>query len=255
MGNPAAVGPVRVSQLDYGDEAAVSRFYQDVLLPNFRDGEVEAEDELAEGYRDGEDRALVATAPDGSMVGGCVFEWYPASRVLLLSYLAVQASYRDQGTGRQLLEAGLGTWNDELRPVLVVTEVEDPRHYHDTEFGDAARRFRFYGGAGARALSVPYFQPALGPGASRVPHLMLMVLGGTGAPPATPPPPSPSAPPPPPPAAQRVDGRVIERFLAEYLEQAEGQAHPEDAQARALFAACRQPGGIPLLPVGTLPPD
>jgi predicted N-acetyltransferase YhbS len=236
MEDSAARGPVRISQLDYGDEAAVSRFYQSVLLPNFRDGEVEAEEELAEGFGDGEDRALVAVAPDGSMVGGCVFEWYPLSQVLLLSYLAVQADYRDQGTGRQLLEAGLAAWTDELRPALVVTEVEDPRHYHDTDFGDAARRFRFYGGAGARALSAPYFQPALGPGASRVPHLMLMVLGGSAA------------------VGRAVDGQVIERFLAEYLEQSEGQAHPGDAQAQALFAACRQPGGIPLLPVGTLPP-
>lgn len=239
MGDPAAGRQVVISQLDYRDERSVSEFYQYVLLPNFPASELVTRESFDEGLHKGLSGALVARLGDGAVVGGTVCDWFSPSRVLLLSYLAVQAGHRDLGIGRQLLETSLSTWAAEFRPLLVVAEVEDPRHYHGTAFGDPARRVRFYERIGARALPLPYFQPALEPGGERAEHLMLMVLGGSQAPPG----------------ARQVDGELVGRFLTDYLEQAEGQADPADAQARALLAACHQPGGLALLSPGTLPPE
>jgi GNAT superfamily N-acetyltransferase len=238
MTQRAVGGPVVVEPLDWRDEAGVASFYQSVLMPNFPPDELESEQALATELREGRARALVARTQDGSLLGGSVWQWFPGSQVLLLSYIAVTGERRSQGVGTRLLDAGLSTWAAEFSPVLIVAEVEDPRHYRDTRFGDPVRRVRLYQRIGARALPLPYFQPALTPGQDRVRHLMLMVLGGSAAPAD----------------AGQVDGQVIERFLAENLEAAEGRARPGDAEAQQLFAACRQPGGLPLLPVSVLPP-
>lgn len=61
---------------------------------------------------------------------------------------------------------------------------------------------------------------------------MLMVFGGADVSPGT----------------QQVDGRVVEDFLTEYLEMCEGQVAPDDTEAERMLAACRRPGGLPLLP-------
>ena len=63
---------------------------------------------------------------------------------------------------------------------------------------------------------------------------MLMVFGGADAPSG----------------AERVGGRRIEDFLTEYLDLCEGPVRPDDAEAQRLLAACRRPGGLPLLRVG-----
>jgi len=239
MTDSATAGPVAVETLDSRDERGVSRFYRRILAPHFRPGELGSEEDIVAGLRDGSATALVARTEDGELVGGSVCEWFPRSRVLLLSYIAVLPGHRSQGVGTRILEAGLRSWTAGFSPALIVAEVEDPRHYDDdTAFGDPVRRVRLYERIGARVLPLPYFQPALAPGQERVRHLMLMVLGGSAAPAG----------------AREVDGRVVERFLAEYLEAAEGVARPADPEARQLLAACRQPGGLPLLPVSMLPP-
>jgi GNAT superfamily N-acetyltransferase len=230
-------GPVVVEPLDGRDDRRVSRFYQSVLAPNFPPGELETEQAIASELRDGRARALTARAQEGSLLGGSVCQWFPLSQVLLLAYIAVAPGHRSQGVGTRLLEAGLSAWTAEFSPVLILAEVEDPRHHHDTTFGDPVRRVRLYERIGARALPLPYFQPALAPGQDRVRHLMLLVLGGSDAAADT----------------RQVDGRVVERFLAENLEAAEGPARPGDGEAQRLFAACRQPGGLPLLPASVWP--
>jgi GNAT superfamily N-acetyltransferase len=235
--DPVAAVPIVIQELDDRDERTVSDFCQQVVLPNFRPEELTPEKEIVRNLLEGRARALVARTGEGTVAGGAYCDWFTGSSVLLLSYLAVLPEYRDLGVGARLLAGVRGDWSADLRPLLIVAEVEDPRYYHDTAFGDPARRARFYDRAGARALPLPYLQPALSPGSSRVSHLMLMVLGGSAAPPGE----------------GRVDGRLVERFLAEYFAVAEGQLSQDDAEAQALLAACRRPEGLPLLPFAALP--
>ena len=74
-------------------------------------------------------------------------------------------------------------------------------------------------------------QPSLSEGQARVPHLLLMVFGGSQAPIGT----------------KLVDGELVERFLVEYFDLAEGQIRADDTDVQRLLAACRRPGGLPML--------
>jgi hypothetical protein len=229
---------ITIAELDGGDPLAVADFYQQVLLPHFSADELENSADFAAGVKSGGTTALVARTADGTIAGGAVGEFFPLSRVMLLSYLAVPAAGRGMGTGGLLLKAATDAWVAEFSPPLLVMEVEDPRHYGtDPAFGDPVARVRFYERLGARTLPVPYFQPALSPGGKRVPHLLLMVFGGIDAPPGT----------------EQVDGSLVGLFLSEYLEGCEGPVRPDDAQAQRSLAACRRPGGLPLLRVSELP--
>jgi GNAT superfamily N-acetyltransferase len=235
----SAAGPgITVGKLDPQDLREVLSFYQHVLLPNFRAAELEAPDEFAAGLKSGRGRALVARTAQGTIAGGAVGDFFPRSRVLLLSYLAVAAEGRGAGTGGLLFQAVTDLWTADLDPALCLIEVEDPRHARsDPALGDPQARVRFYERLGARALPIPYFQPALGPGGQRVPHMMLMVFGGTGAPAG----------------AERVDGGIVADFLADYLEACEGGVRDDDTEAQRLLAACRRPGGLLLVRAGELP--
>jgi GNAT superfamily N-acetyltransferase len=232
VGGSAHRPVVTVEELDAGNAHEVADFYRLVLAPHFRADELETSESIASGLKSGGTTALVARTAQGAIVGGAVGDMFPRSRVLLLSYIAVLAEARGTGTGGLLMNAVTGVWGRRLSPVLLVMEVEDPRYYQkDAALGDPEARVRFYERQGARALPVPYFQPALGPAGHRVPHLMLMVFGGTDAPPGM----------------QRVDGRVVEAFLTEYLEACEGPVDPDDTDAQRMLSACRRPDGLPLL--------
>jgi len=215
-----------------GDERLVLDLYGSVLLPNFRPDEMITEDDLVSSLRSGNCRITIAQDAGGAVIGGIVGDWFPGSRVQLLSYIAVRPGVRGQGVGTSLLTTGISGWVADLAPLLVIGEVEDPRHYHGTEFGDAIARMRLYERFGARTLPVPYSQPALRPGSARVPHLLLMVFAAD-------------------PRARlatgRVDGRVVSRFLTEYFASAEGPARPDDTELEAMLRACSEPGGLPLL--------
>jgi GNAT superfamily N-acetyltransferase len=234
---------ITIEELDADDAQQVADFYRRVLAPHFPADELETSENIAAGLKSGGTRALAARTAEGTIVGGAVGDLFPSSRVMLLSYLAVAAEGRGTGTGGLLMKALTDLWGRQFSPPLLIMEVEDPRHYHsdpdhsDPAFGDPVARVRFYERLGARALPVPYFQPALGPDGHRVPHLMLMVFGGTDAPPGT----------------AQVDGNLVELFLTEYLETCEGPVRPDDVEAQRLLAACRRPGGLPLLRVSELP--
>ena len=237
----SAAGPATfISAIDGNDADEIAEFYARVLAPNFPPDELESLENIAASIQLGGSRILVARTPDGTIVGGAVGDWFAKSRVMLLSYLAVAAEGRGSGIGGLLMKAVMEEWG-KLSPALLIMEVEDPRYHHsDVNFGDPVARVRFYERLGARTLPVPYFQPALGlpgTGARRVPHLMLMVFGGTETPPG----------------AQRVDGRIVEVFLTEYLEGCEGPVGPDDADAQRMLTACRAPGGLPLMSVSDLP--
>jgi predicted N-acetyltransferase YhbS len=229
---------VTIEKLDYSDALAVTEFYEIVMRPNFSADELETQDSITEGMREGRTYALIARTAPGAIVGGVVGDWFADSQVMLFSYIAVPEKLRGSGIGRQLLAASHRTWTEEMAPLLIIGEVEDPRYYQDSGFGDPVKRVALYESTGSRSLPVPYFQPALRPGASRVPHLLLMVFGGSVHQPES----------------GRVDGAVVERFLKEYFELSEGPPREDDPGYHALIAACRQPGGLPLLLVKDLPP-
>jgi GNAT superfamily N-acetyltransferase len=234
----SATESVAVRPLDPADSEQVTSFYRTVLVPHFIADELDTEENFAAGLRLGGSRALVATADGGTIVGGAVTDWFARSHVLLLSYIAVLPAHRSTGAGAALMAAVSGSGSAGLRPLLLVAEVEDPRHFaSDPAHGDPRARWRFYQRLGGRTLPLPYMQPALGPGRRRVPHLLLMVLGGSTAPPG----------------AEHIDGETVELFLREYFEGCEGPVQPGDSQLQDLLAACHQPGGLPLLPPGELP--
>jgi len=223
---------VSVGGLDADDDAAVADFYQHILLPHFRADELVRCESFAAGLKSGDSRALVARTANGVIAGGAVGDRFPRSKVVLLSYIAVPLEGRGLGVGSALMKAATAMWETAWRPPLMVMEVEDPRHFAaDEALGDPYARVRFYERLGARILPVPYFQPALGGGRGRVRYLMLMVFGGTEVPPGT----------------RQVDGRLAESFLIEYLEDCEGQVRSDDEETQRLLAACRRPGGLPLL--------
>jgi hypothetical protein len=236
--NPAGQPVITIEELDAEDPHEAVRFYQRILLPSFRAAELVSWDDFIAGLKSGRTRALAARTAQRVLAGGAVGDFFPRSGVLLLSYLAVPAEGRGAGTGGMLFKAVSNVWGRELSPSLFIMEVEDPRHAHsDPALGDPQARVRFYERLGARALPVPYFQPALGPTGQRVPHMMLMVFGGTDAPAGN----------------LHVDGRIVEAFLTDYLEECEGSLRAEDTGAQALLTACRRPGGLPLIRVSEFP--
>lgn len=207
-----------------------------ILSPNFEPAQLVSEAEFIEGQASADGRAAFALDSDGTLVGGLTGEWYPSCRILLLGYLAVAREFRGAGVGAALLRFGIERWSRELSPLLVLGEVEDPRRHEANEFGDPQQRFRFYRRFDAKALQLPYFQPALGPAGSRVPGFLLMVFRAS--------PEAHTAP-------VAIDGKLLERFLREYLVECEGSIRQADPEAQRLLDACR--GGVPLLPVGRLP--
>jgi predicted N-acetyltransferase YhbS len=238
MESSATSPAINIDELDPTKDDEVAEFYRLILAPHFPADELESIDGFAAGLKSGGTLALVARASGGVVAGGAVGDIFARSNVLLLSYLAVPAAGRGSGTGGLLMRAVTEVWGSRLNPSLIVMEVEDPRYHHsDDNFGDPAARVRFYERLGARTLPVPYFQPALGPGGRRVPHLMLMVFGDTRLRRTD----------------EGVDGRVVELFLTEYLEGCEGPARPDDADARRMLAACHRPDGLPLLRASELP--
>lgn len=219
------------------DEETIRNFHETLLIPNFVPDEVIPVGGLVEDVRAGKARVLAATY-DGALVAGAVGEWFERSRVQLLSYLVVHPDARGQGAGSRVLRTALRQWTEALRPLLIVGEVEDPRHFGDVGLGDPVARVRLYERLGVRSLPIPYAQPALAPGSSRVPHLILMVFAAdeqalcrTGT----------------------IDGGIPERFLAEYFEATEGPEAIGDAEVQAMLAACNRPGGLPLLRAHELP--
>lgn len=220
-----------IEELDYANTNAVSEFYRVILVPHFDPDELETEASVRLGLSEGRTKALTARSADGTLVGGLVVDWFAWSEVLLLSYIAVPDRYRGHGIGRRLLAATNTAWATELRPLLIVGEIEDPRYYHDKGYGDPQRRVEMYERTGARSLPIPYVQPSLSEGKARVAHLLLMVFGGSEASGGT----------------GHVDGRIIEEFLTEYYDLAEGEIRNDDADMQRLLTACRKPGGLPML--------
>jgi N-acetylglutamate synthase and related acetyltransferases len=174
----------------------------------------------------------VALDDAGRVVGGAVCQWTPRLRVMLLAWLAVRPGARGGGVGGRLLDAALASWRTEYAPCLVLAEVEDPEHHRGSDLtGDPARRHRFYLDRGARILDLPYFQPSLGRGLPRVPHLHLMVLHVDPALRGR--------------APDTVDAATVRRYLQWHQRSCEGRVGTDEQSTRLWHAIDAHLDGVP----------
>lgn len=214
------------------DPADLAALYQRLLIPAFPPAELVDLADIVDGVAAGSTDVLAGW--DGAIPRAvAVGDRYPASGVVLLSYLATDPGVRSRGLGRALLDAALARWTERFRPPLVLAEVEDPGHHPVTAYGDPHARLRFYARASAVALDLPYVQPALRPGAERVRHLLLLALSVA-------------------PGARRgpaaVDAAPVLGYLREVFALSEGHV-PGDDEARRLLAAAERADGVPIRPL------
>jgi GNAT superfamily N-acetyltransferase len=226
--------------LDHHDEFDLDfhRAYAEVLEPAFPADELESEESLrsalAENDRDPQTLALVVIEPDGvsrgDPVGIVVGEWYRASGVLLIVYVAVRADRRGTGLGKSLMRVALERWLHITGCGLALGEVEDPRHFNEQE---AIQRLRFHGRVGGSLLSIPYFQPRLRPDSHRVHHMLLVVFAAADA-------------------AKReggVDGAVLRAFLEQYVAVTEGEEAIRSDPGIAWLLRFYEADVVPLVPM------
>lgn len=224
--NVAGEIPLRIIDVVDLPASALEEFYDDILTPSFPDEELLTSDDLADALADpGKGMfASVALTDRNEVVGGAVGQWFPECRVLLTVYLATHPGRRGGGIGRRILRTVTEDWRRRFDPLLVLGEVEDPRHHHDRGFGDPGRRLAFYASEGARVIDVPYFQPRLRPEEVRVPDLLLMTFAvheqfGLGS---------------------TVDSAPVRCFLEKNLLSSEGRIS-DDAETEALWEALSDP--------------
>ncbi|GAB2960550.1 hypothetical protein GCM10027280_56750 [Micromonospora polyrhachis] len=213
----------------------LSRIYTEVLEPAFPPDELVSLEGLRRGVASGTTQVSAVLADDGQILGAAVGDWSRATRVMLLSYLAVTPAGRGTGIGTRLLTTLVERWRERYQPCLILAEVEHPGHHAGNHaHGDPVARLRFYGRHGARVLALPYFQPALAPGLARVPGMLLLALwadpefAGTGG-------------------GDTVDPSRLRAFLTEYLQESEGRV-ATDSQTVALWRALDLPEGVPSWP-------
>jgi predicted N-acetyltransferase YhbS len=192
-----------------------------VFRPSFRPEEYVSPAVIKPGTRD----ALIACADDGLVVGGALGHRYPASGVLLLTYLAVRPAFRGRGVGGALMTALRDTWLEAGTP-LALLEIDDPR-YHPPHpgYGDPVARLRFYGAHGVRLLALPYFQPRLSPDLPRGYQMFLGVIPPAGVP-----------------LPDTVPSAPVRAFLREYFADCEGSVTGQDAEFTRLIDACGDAG-------------
>ncbi|MEU6857648.1 GNAT family N-acetyltransferase [Glycomyces sp. NPDC046736] len=205
--------------------------YDELFAPSFPAGELEPASSIAASLDAGEGSLFVAVDEAGEAAGAAFGRWSAASRIQLLTYLAVHARTRGAGLGGRLLGEAVAAWAERYAPCAVVAEIESPDAVAQVAaHGDPRRRLAFYRSAGAKVLDLPYFQPGIGGPEGRIRGMLLLVLHADT--PFTP-------------APDRFAGEALRAFLTEYLEASEGDT-PTDAEAAALLEATDRPGGVPL---------
>ena len=218
------------------DDVTWTRLCDEVLKPSFPPAELVSDDELFAYTDEGNALAGMAAVEDGEPVGVVLGDFFLACRVALLSYLACRPDRRGRGIGGRLLATAVPRWWREARPATLVLEVEDPRHHTSMEHGDPVARLRFYAAAGARLVDLPFTQPSLRPGSPRVPHLLLLEIGGSD---------------------ESISASTLAAFVAEYYEGCEGPDVVSDPEYQALVGRARSApdGRIALLPPRAWPPS
>jgi GNAT superfamily N-acetyltransferase len=215
------------------DSATFRRFYQEVLEPSFPAAELVQLDDLSSELAGDESGLHCSIVLDGAEpIAGIISEEYSRG-VLLLSYLAVRADWRNRGLGSRLIAEVVPRWQDTLRSPLIVAEVEHPKFHGPNAFGDPVARLRMYERMGARLLPIPYFQPALRPDLPRVRGMVLICLGSV-------------------PTAVAPD--IVAGFLDEYMGACEGeQAVRTDPEYLALRESVTAfPKAVPLWPLSRI---
>ena len=222
------------------DRAVLTRFYTEVMEPSFAPAELmplAALEHALAGEADQTTKAVLAVDASGRAVAGLIGEWYPASKVLLVAYLATHPDLRGRGIGTRLLQEAAPRWYEQFKPHISIGEVEDPRFFATTATEDPAARLRLYERLGASLLDMSYFQPQIIPGAGRVYGMLLLAFQvdpvivtpvGDGS---------------------VIDGQVVAAFLDEYFVACEGPEVMDDPEYRRLRAQADRPGGLPLLAV------
>lgn len=197
------------------NQPMLERFYHTVLQPSIHAAELLTLEEICDAYLGPDAAPGALLVEDGEPIAGILGELYPASRVLLIGYLAVHHSRRSRGNGAALLAETLPKWQASLRPSLTIAEVDDPRfHAPDDKKGDPVARLRFYSRAGARLLAIPYFQPSLRPAFPRVRDMLLISYDIVD---------------------DAIPRHVLAAFLREYFEFCEGKAALTDPEVRTLM--------------------
>ncbi|MFY1673799.1 GNAT family N-acetyltransferase [Plantactinospora sp. WMMB334] len=210
------------------DPDLLRRAYEEILEPSFPPDELETLESLAGRMAAGDPSTFGAVAlADGAPVGVMIADCFPASRVLLLSYLAVHPGQRGGRIGSTLLNDVLPTWRERADAVVSVAEVEDPRFHPAGPHGDPVKRLRFYARAGFRLLPSPFVQPRVRPGADRVGGMLLLAAAG----------------------AETLPRQTLRGFVSEYYTDSEEADESVDTAYAGLLARVdREPDPLVLLP-------
>ena len=125
-----------------------------------------------------------AGGPIDRVLGGVAFEYYPASRCGLLTYIAIDPAERGRGLARPLASRALAGLQQAAQAhgatlAAAIAESERPERLDPADpdaVRTARRRLAILARLGASRLDVDYVQPALPGGDGRADHLMLLRL-------------------------------------------------------------------------------
>lgn len=213
------------------DAAELARVYEYVLEPSFPATEVVTADEFVAAGEAGDLDVLVSRAEDGALRGAIVGERHGTG--VLVNWLAVSGTTRGGGVGGTLLSEGVARWLGQDGVAVVLGEVERPDVFSaHPDHGDPERRLAFYERRGATVLDMPYYEPPLRKGMSRLRGLLLVVLASTD-----------SAPPP------RTLTPAETKGVRDVLLATMGRAEPGDDETARIYAAVDDPAGLRLLPL------
>ena len=208
--------------------------------PSEREDPAQWSERLRHSYPSPQPRThlVVALQADGvaasSVLGGIVFEYYPASRCGLLTYLVVDRAQRRRGLARRLISTAIGILNHDAQQQSstlrgVFAEAEDPAKVSAEDAAMSPReRVTALMRLGARWIDIPYVQPALDGGSGRCRHLLLLAFDHDGTQP------------------EGIQGSVVKGFLYEFY-QALGIERP-DADADYVAISRRLDATLPLKP-------
>lgn len=104
---------------------------------------------------------IICALRAGVPIAGIVFEWYPLSKVSLLTYLAVHPDERGKGVARRLLDESLAVIRSRA-PALILAECEIPERIAAiSDRKRAMQRIRTLARLGFNRVAATYVQPAL----------------------------------------------------------------------------------------------
>ena len=151
------------------DENLLTRFYDELLVPNFGMHADELEPlyifkKVQSNYK----LFVTLLLEDQDIIGGCVFEFYPKSKCGLLTYIAIKPQHRNKGLSRILVDEALNQLGN-INAIFLETNA-------DTVSIDvmkpSTRRMILYK-LGFRPIHIDYVQPPLSNTTNKCHHLIL----------------------------------------------------------------------------------